>query len=193
MPRARSAEKPASQANAFCDAVFTARPPALRVAPRPGTRDEEAVRAEAKAHGPKGRAVGDEARNRVLSGLALLWHDQWDAAHDCAQAQEGEADHDLLHAMAHRREGDHGNAGYWFDQAGTHPSYLILAERLSVLPIPPDLRAQLLPEGVWSPTAFNNEVRKRAREESPATETLMMIQAEEFRALAWSLFVPRAP
>ena len=191
MTRPRTAEKPSPHAGSFCAAAFTARPPALRVVPRPGTRDADAVRAEAVAHALSSRAHGAENRNRVLAGLALLWHDHWEQAHDAAQSHEGETDHDLLHAILHRRETDYGNAGYWFGQAGEHPSYLILAERLSVLPLPPDLRAQLLPGGVWSAAAFNSEVRKRAREDSPEAETLIMIQAEEFRAFAYSLFAPR--
>jgi hypothetical protein len=188
MPGQRSASKRGPTAGAFCEAVFTARPPALRLAPRPGTRDAVTVRAESAARGLPAATPDAARRNRVLEGLALLWHDHWEASHEIAQAQEGDADHDLLHAILHRRESDYGNAGYWFGSAGKHPCYLILAERLSVLPLPPDLRAVLLPDGVWSPAAFTAEVRKRAREESPAAETLAMIQAEEFRAFAASLF-----
>lgn len=175
-------------AGAFCGAAFTARPPALRMVPRPGTRDPEALRAVVSAHGIAGDSPEAGRRNRILEGLVLLWHDHWDAAHEIAQSSEGEPDHDLLHALVHRREGDHGNAGYWFSGAGKHPCYRILAERLSVLPLPPDLRAELLPGGEWTPAAFNDSVRRRFREEGEAVETLAMIQAEEFRAFAWSLF-----
>jgi hypothetical protein len=64
-----------------------------------------------------------------------------------------------------------------------------LAERLSVLPLTPALRAAILPGGNWSAQAFNAEVRRRAREESHATETLAMVQSEEYRALAFALFL----
>jgi hypothetical protein len=171
-------------AEAFCEAVFTARPPALRLAARPGTRPAEAVRALAADFALPGSVPDSARKNRVLEGLALLWHDHGEEAHAIAQSREGEPDHDLLHAFFHRREGDHGNADYWFGRAGKHPGYLILAERLSVLPLPPALRAALLPQGAWSAAAFNAEVRRRAREDSPAAETLIMIQAEEFRSLA---------
>lgn len=183
---ARRMEKGGDASADFCEAVFTARPPGLRLASRPGTRDQAAVLALAAAHAPA--SPGAASRNRVLEGLALLWHDHGEAAHEIAQSREGDPDHDLLHALFHRREGDHGNADYWFARAGKHPSYPILAARLSVLPLPPALRADLLPEGVWSAAAFNAEARRRAREESPATETLVMIQAEEFRALAFWLY-----
>ena len=175
---------------AFCAAALTARPPALRMIPRPGTRDEAALRAVVAAHGVPASAPDAARRNRVLVGLVLLWHDHWEAAHAIAQSLEGDADHDLLHALVHRREGDYGNAGYWLGGAGKHPGYRILAERLSVLPLPPDLRAASLPAGSWSPAAFNDEVRRRSREEGEAVEALAMIQAEEFRALAWALFAP---
>jgi hypothetical protein len=181
---ARRTEKGIDEAIAFCGAAFTARPPGLRLAARPGTRDPSAVRAVAAAHFLPPSGPDAERRNEVLEGLALLWHDHGEEAHEIAQAREGEPDHDLLHALFHRREGDHENAGYWFGRAGKHPCYPILAERLSVLPLPPELRAALFPEGHWSAAAFNAEVRRHAREESPAAETLAMIQTEEFRALA---------
>jgi hypothetical protein len=48
-----------------------------------------------------------------------LWLDakgDWDAAHDAAQADEGEAG-DWVHAYLHRKEGDAGNAAYWYRRA----------------------------------------------------------------------------
>lgn len=51
--------------------------------------------------------------------LQALWHDargDWDAAHDCAQAAAGR-DGDWVHAYLHRKEGDPGNAGYWYAKA----------------------------------------------------------------------------
>lgn len=52
--------------------------------------------------------------------LAALWHaakGDWDAAHKLAQMDEGEPDHDWVHAYLHRVEGDLGNAGYWYRRA----------------------------------------------------------------------------
>ncbi len=52
--------------------------------------------------------------------LAALWHDargDWDRAH--ASAQEAAApEGDWVHAYLHRKEGDVGNAGYWYRRAG---------------------------------------------------------------------------
>ncbi len=54
-------------------------------------------------------------------GLALqaLWRDgkgDWDGAHELAQRNEGGAG-DWVHAYLHRKEGDLGNAGYWYRRA----------------------------------------------------------------------------
>ena len=183
-----NAEQSMQAAHAFCEAVFTARPPSLRLNARPDTLTQAAVRALALAHALPLPIPDAARRNQVLAGLALLWHDHWDECHKIAQADEGDPGHDLLHALFHRREGDFGNAEYWFRRAGKHPSYPILAERLPALALPPALQAAILPGGRWSTQAFNAEVRLRARETSPAAETLEMIQAEEYRSLAISLF-----
>jgi hypothetical protein len=56
-----------------------------------------------------------------LDRLVLaLWHDargDWDAAHRVAQDIEG-ADGSWVHAYLHRKEGDAGNAAYWYRRAG---------------------------------------------------------------------------
>ena len=56
-----------------------------------------------------------------LSGaLQALWHDgrgNWDGAHDCAQEDKSRAG-SWVHAYLHRKEGDEGNAGYWYARAG---------------------------------------------------------------------------
>jgi hypothetical protein len=51
--------------------------------------------------------------------LRALWLDargNWDGAHDSAQADEGETG-DWVHAYLHRKEGDAGNAAYWYRRA----------------------------------------------------------------------------
>jgi hypothetical protein len=52
--------------------------------------------------------------------LAALWwaaKGGWDAAHKLVQ-DESTADAAWVHAYLHRVEGDLGNAGYWYRQAG---------------------------------------------------------------------------
>jgi hypothetical protein len=52
--------------------------------------------------------------------LEALWHERrgdWTKAHEIAQDIE-EGDGAWVHAYLHRREGDVGNAGYWYRRAG---------------------------------------------------------------------------
>ena len=52
--------------------------------------------------------------------LQALWHDakgDWDAAHHVAQDVET-SDGAWVHAYLHRKEGDAGNAAYWYRRAG---------------------------------------------------------------------------
>jgi hypothetical protein len=57
---------------------------------------------------------------KLSVALRALWLDakgDWDGAHDAAQADEGGAG-DWVHAYLHRKEGDLGNAAYWYRRAG---------------------------------------------------------------------------
>lgn len=60
----------------------------------------------------------------TLKGLLLaLWCDaqgDWDRAHEIAQEIES-PDGSWVHAYLHRKEGDEGNAGYWYRRAGRVP------------------------------------------------------------------------
>ena len=56
----------------------------------------------------------------LSQGLRALWQDakgSWEAAHETAQAGEG-GEADWVHAYLHRKEGDTGNAAYWYRRAG---------------------------------------------------------------------------
>lgn len=53
--------------------------------------------------------------------LQALWWDakgDWNKAHECAQADEGNPSCDWVHAYLHRKEGDASNARYWYGRAG---------------------------------------------------------------------------
>jgi hypothetical protein len=60
-----------------------------------------------------------------LSGaLTALWHDgrgDWDRAHDLAQEIDDETGA-WIHAYLHRKEGDEGNAHYWYRRARQKPA-----------------------------------------------------------------------
>lgn len=65
-------------------------------------------------------ASGAAAPAGVSGALQALWHDargDWDGAHECAQ-EDKSRDGSWVHAYLHRKEGDEGNAGYWYARAG---------------------------------------------------------------------------
>lgn len=63
----------------------------------------------------------DTAPGAEWSGaVQALWHDahgDWQRAHECAQDDHSRAG-SWVHAYLHRKEGDPGNAGYWYVRAG---------------------------------------------------------------------------
>ncbi|OLC41970.1 MAG: hypothetical protein AUH43_23645 [Acidobacteria bacterium 13_1_40CM_65_14] len=66
------------------------------------------------------KATLSEAVPTTLSApLRALWHDargEWDAAHTVAQDID-DATGAWIHAYLHRKEGDLGNAAYWYERA----------------------------------------------------------------------------
>jgi hypothetical protein len=56
----------------------------------------------------------------LTQALTGLWFDakgDWTRAHESAQQDEGR-DGSWVHAHLHRKEGDEGNAAYWYSRAG---------------------------------------------------------------------------
>ena len=63
---------------------------------------------------------GEQPPAGLSRPLLALWHDahgDWTAAHETAQEIK-DATGSWIHAYLHRKEGDLGNAGYWYDRAG---------------------------------------------------------------------------
>lgn len=164
-------------------AVFRAGNPSLGLEPRPGTLDAAAARKAVIGNLEPSAGTPAPDRLRLLEGIALLWHDHWNEAHETAQSREGERDFDLLHAILHRREGDFANSGHWFREAGKHPCYPILERRLALIP-GAGAAAGLTAEGRWSPSAFLGKVKGLSGASGEAVRMAEAIQAEEFRAFA---------
>lgn len=62
--------------------------------------------------------------------LRAMWHDakgNWAAAHAVAQEIEDRTG-SWVHAYLHRKEGDLGNAGYWYRRAGQPAAHDTLEE-----------------------------------------------------------------
>ena len=61
---------------------------------------------------------------KLTAPLRALWQDgrgDWDAAHRIAQDVD-DAEGAWVHAYLHRKEGDSGNAAYWYRRAGQPPA-----------------------------------------------------------------------
>lgn len=64
--------------------------------------------------------LGTSPPAEIAPLLRALWHDasgDWEAAHRIAQDVET-TDGAWVHAYLHRKEGDAGNAAYWYRRAG---------------------------------------------------------------------------
>ena len=66
-------------------------------------------------------AMAPESRRLAESGLWLLAGDL-DRSHSISQSIESK-NGSFWHGIMHRREGDFGNAKYWFRKVGTHPAF----------------------------------------------------------------------
>ncbi len=137
------------------------------------SKEIEAEIAKRKADIPSPRCVAWEA-------LIRLWWNQWNAAHELVQAQEGNIDCDLIHAILHRREGDYGNSQYWFAQTGESDAFAAIALGVaSTLKDHEKWRNILLAGGQWRSKAMIQLVRQ-----FPQDPLLMQVQADEFIAIA---------
>ena len=56
----------------------------------------------------------------------------WDAAHEIVQQSNSQLAC-WIHAYLHRKEGDIGNAGYWYTRAGKNFPAMLLEEEWAVL------------------------------------------------------------
>ncbi|TWT73686.1 hypothetical protein Pla123a_35790 [Posidoniimonas polymericola] len=108
-----------------------------------------------------GQRVEDPAMARCcLSGVWLV-HDFLDESHTHSQAIST-AEGSFWHGVMHRREGDFGNAKYWFRNVGDHPVYALLADRF----------------GGWDPYDFVDDCESAVRGGAGLEECLDRQQAE---------------
>jgi len=149
--------------------------PALDTARRPGVLDPAEVTARLQAvQSPK---------PDHLRALVLLWHDQLEAAHAISQVQDDPLG-SYLHGMMHRREGDYGNAKYWFRRAGPQPGLTSLAAVVAGRPG----QAFLARCGQWQADAFVDCCASAGTgTPDPARERWRSLQAEEILTLCGSL------
>jgi hypothetical protein len=72
----------------------------------------------------------DAAPRELSPALRAMWEDakgNWGEAHSIAQEIEDQTG-SWIHAYLHRKEGDLGNAGYWYRRAGQPTAHDALDE-----------------------------------------------------------------
>ena len=72
------------------------------------------------------RSLASDQPPELSSYLLAMWYDakgDWNTAHDIVNDKEG-AKAAWVHAYLHRKEGDKGNAAYWYARAGKPVSTL---------------------------------------------------------------------
>lgn len=73
---------------------------------------------------------GTHPPQNVSELLKAMWYEaknDWEAAHNIAQDIHSE-DGSWIHAYLHRKEGDQGNAAYWYLRAGKPVPHVTLEE-----------------------------------------------------------------
>jgi hypothetical protein len=121
----------------------------------------------------------------VRAGL-LLWNDDLDAAHELVQDGR-DATECFWHAIIHRREGDFGNANYWWARTGTHPAFepvrQAVLEDLQDEPAAQEFRHAISTQ--WQPGLLVQRVEEDRGRESA---WLRRVQKAEMRTLLdWCL------
>ncbi|HEX7070976.1 MAG TPA: hypothetical protein VF190_09230 [Rhodothermales bacterium] len=76
------------------------------------------------------RSIREGSEPALSPSLRALWLDargSWDAAHEAVQDDESR-EAAWVHAYLHRKEGDNGNARYWYARAQRTPSTASLSD-----------------------------------------------------------------
>lgn len=76
------------------------------------------------------KSLEDDSPPLLSTHLAALWYDakaDWARSHNLIQDVD-DANGAWIHAYLHRKEGDDGNAGYWYNRAGKKFPVLSLQE-----------------------------------------------------------------
>lgn len=106
----------------------------------------------------------------ALAGL-WLYFDCFDESHRVSQ-DDSSREGSFWHAIAHRREPDYGNAGYWFRRLGSHPTFPKIVARAGT-----GLGA------TWDPLAFVDFCEDAARKGGEPEAWALNVQRAEWETL----------
>ncbi|MEN0110807.1 MAG: hypothetical protein AAF805_08790 [Planctomycetota bacterium] len=124
------------------------------------------------------RPILDHGAADCCLASAWLLHGFLDEAHALCQ-EVGDASGSYLHGVVHRREGDYGNAQYWFRRAGEHPIDPLLASAAAGRPE----TVELALGGRWDAVGFVDAVRRATRTGGELADACVAVQRAEWRAL----------
>lgn len=125
-----------------------------------------------------GKVVSDEGMARgCLAGLWLR-HNFFEESHGISQELETPTG-GFWHGILHRREGDYGNARYWFRRVGAHPVFAVLNEAVMAAYGPEEWPRS----GKWEVLRFVDRVEQARREGGAAAAWCVAVQDLEWEAL----------
>lgn len=132
------------------------------------------------------RTVSDRDMAAAVVSAMWLYHGFLDASHTISQSLESPTG-SFLHGIMHRREGDFGNAKYWFRRAGRHPIEDSLVAEAIALAEASDAAIADTVLGFgdrWDPFRFVDLVADSVGTDSQDERLCQQIQREEW----WLLF-----
>lgn len=123
----------------------------------------------------------DAEMSELCRAGLLMFNDDLARAHDIVQAI-GSSTGSFWHGILHRREGDFGNANYWWNRAGEHPVFDELHD-LILHRVPEfGFLDELRNAPTWIPQTFNQWCEKSA-ETGEADAALREVQRLEMKLL----------
>lgn len=130
---------------------------------------------------------GPADRDRAAACLAGLWlrFDFLDRAHQISQ-QIDTPEGSCWHGILHRREGDSGNAQYWFRRVGrlaVYPRLAAAARRLAEAQAGARRPEWLLEGAEWDPFRFVELCARSLRRGAPHHDLCRQLQQAEWEAL----------
>lgn len=121
-----------------------------------------------------------EMASACLAGVWLLY-DHLNDSHRLSQDIDS-ASGSFWHGIMHRREGDFGNAKYWFRNVGTHPVYDELAAVAGELATLHQAHG-VLPPGQWDAAAFVDACQQALGGRSEQQTFCQAVQQAEWELL----------